>query len=56
MFLFISSQDVLHNAIQIIRIVMGGDITDQFLPPVKKSPGHLDAVLDMPDLFNAGKK
>lgn len=46
-------QLVMHYATEIVRVVMG-----EAAPPAeqKRNSGMLDAVMNMPNLYNAGRK
>lgn len=48
-------QEILHYAAKIVRLVLGEDTP--FVPgQEKRNSGMLDAVINMPDLFKAGRK
>lgn len=47
-------QDILHYAAKIVRIVVGDEAG--LTTEDKRNSGMLDAVIQMPDLFKAGRK
>ncbi len=55
--LCIPPQAIVHYAARIVRLVMGEGQQQAFLPEQdKRNSGMLDAVINMPDLFKAGRK
>nr|QUP52028.1 cerebrin [Urechis unicinctus] len=52
-------QDILHYAAKILKLALRGDdfgFPSSLQPETKRTSGMLDAVINMPDLYKAGRK